>query len=137
MPLGNFINLPKFRKSGTGNYMACCPAHSDRSASLSIKEEPDGRVLFHCFAGCDKEDILAACGMDWQDVMPERAISHGLPAVKNPFSAMQALNHLHMEACFMLQASNILKAGGRISRQDRERLVQTTAKLAEVIGMCR
>jgi len=30
-----------------------------------------------------------------------------------------------------------LKAGGRVSKQDRERLIQTTGKIAEVIGMCR
>ncbi len=137
MPIGNFANLPKFRKSGAGNYMACCPAHSDKSASLSIKEEPDGRVLFHCFAGCDKQAILDACGMEWADVMPERLSGHMHVAVKNPFSAMQALHHMHMEACFMLQVANVLKAGGRINKQDRERLVLTTGKLAEVIGMCR
>lgn len=38
---------------------ACCPAHSDRRASLSVTP---GRkaVLFHCFAGCSQDEILAA-----------------------------------------------------------------------------
>jgi len=137
MTIEHFTHLPKFRKGHNGNYMACCPAHQDKSASLSIKEEPDGRVLFHCFAGCDKQSILDACGLTWADVMPERLDGHRIAPIRNPFSAMQALSHLHMEACYMLQMANVLKAGGRVSKQDRERLIQTTGKIAEVIGMCR
>ncbi len=36
-----------------------CPAHDDRTPSLSIS---DGgrRILFHCWAGCDQQDVLAA-----------------------------------------------------------------------------
>ena len=39
--------------------MACCPAHDDRTPSLGITL---GRkaILFHCFAGCDRGDVLAA-----------------------------------------------------------------------------
>jgi hypothetical protein len=46
------------RKSGTG-FMARCPAHKDSSPSLSVKDT-DGRVLVHCFAGCDQSEVLAA-----------------------------------------------------------------------------
>ena len=40
---------------------ARCPCHDDRLPSLSLCDgnEP-GRVLVHCFAGCDRRDILAA-----------------------------------------------------------------------------
>jgi hypothetical protein len=39
--------------------MAVCPTHRDRSPSLSIRDgNVDGRVLLHCFAGCDVRDIL-------------------------------------------------------------------------------
>jgi hypothetical protein len=39
--------------------MACCPAHDDRTLSLGVTL---GRkaILFHCFAGCDRSDVLAA-----------------------------------------------------------------------------
>lgn len=39
---------------------ACCPAHDDHSPSLSISTGDDGRLLLHCFAGCDFRDIRAA-----------------------------------------------------------------------------
>ena len=47
------------RKAG-GCWMACCPAHEDRSPSLSIHDSDDGKVLVHCFAGCDQETVIAA-----------------------------------------------------------------------------
>lgn len=42
-----------------GKGMCCCPAHDDRTPSLSITL---GRkaILLHCFAGCANEEIIAA-----------------------------------------------------------------------------
>src|SRR5690606_20729362 len=54
--------LQAVRKSG-GGYMSRCPAHEDRSPSLSIKETSEGNVLLHCFAGCQFGDILAALNL--------------------------------------------------------------------------
>jgi 5S rRNA maturation endonuclease (ribonuclease M5) len=43
-------------------YSARCPAHLDKRNSLSITEE-DGRILFHCFAGCSFENICDSLGI--------------------------------------------------------------------------
>jgi hypothetical protein len=56
------------RRTGKG-YMAPCPAHDDRSPSLSINER-DGRVLVHCFAGCSQADVIAA--LRSRGLWPER-----------------------------------------------------------------
>lgn len=45
-------------RSGRG-YVARCPAHDDRSPSLSLTER-DGRMLVHCHAGCSQRDVIAA-----------------------------------------------------------------------------
>ncbi len=44
---------------GRGKGMCCCPAHDDRTPSLSVTL---GRkaILFHCFAGCSNEEVIAA-----------------------------------------------------------------------------
>ena len=60
------------RRSGEG-YVARCPAHDDHAASLSIGEGHDGRILLHCWAGCETRDILAALGLQWSDLFPARA----------------------------------------------------------------
>ncbi|GMQ82814.1 MAG: hypothetical protein BMS9Abin05_2277 [Rhodothermia bacterium] len=53
------------------NGSARCPAHDDQTASLSVSEGTDGRVLLHCFAGCSFEDIMAALSLDVTAAFPE------------------------------------------------------------------
>ena len=60
-------NEPK--RNGSG-WHACCPAHEDRSPSLSINEGDDGLALVKCFAGCTVEAVCAAVGMKVADLMP-------------------------------------------------------------------
>ena len=47
------------RKSG-GGWAARCPAHDDRTPSLSIHEADDNKVLVRCHAGCDQERVIVA-----------------------------------------------------------------------------
>lgn len=69
--------LENVRKQGKG-YVACCPAHQDRSPSLSLYFHDDGRILMHCFAGCETSDVLAAIGLTMSELFPE-PIAHYLP----------------------------------------------------------
>ncbi len=45
-----------------GTYgLTFCPVHENtRTPALSIKDGNDGKLLVHCFAGCDWVDVLAA-----------------------------------------------------------------------------
>ncbi len=47
------------KRSGAG-YSCLCPAHDDRIPSLSLSETPDGRILYHCHAGCSQEEVRQA-----------------------------------------------------------------------------
>jgi putative DNA primase/helicase len=44
------------RKRGRA-FWACCPAHAERTPSLELQDTSDGRVLWHCFAGCSQEAV--------------------------------------------------------------------------------
>ena len=46
------------RKTGSA-WTAKCPTHDDRTPSLSLRDA-DGKVLVHCHAGCDRQDVIAA-----------------------------------------------------------------------------
>lgn len=61
--------LSGVRKSGSG-WLARCPAHEDRNASLSLKITPEGRLLAHCFAGCTFEEIRLALGLSGEHFFP-------------------------------------------------------------------
>ena len=84
------------RETGQGKYIARCPAHEDKSPSLAIKECSDGRILIHDFAGCETEDVLAAVGMTFSDVMPEKiGTEHSYRPQKwiNAKDALATLDH--------------------------------------------
>jgi putative DNA primase/helicase len=57
------------KQNGKG-WSARCPAHDDRSPSLSIDEGDDGRALLHCHAGCKVDAICSAVGLRVLDLMP-------------------------------------------------------------------
>lgn len=40
--------------------MVRCPAHDDRSPSMSVSLSRDGRPLVYCFAGCSQQAVIAA-----------------------------------------------------------------------------
>jgi hypothetical protein len=63
-----FVALVNARKTGTSRWVAQCPAHPDRSPSLSIREGDDGRVLTHCFGGCSPARIADALGLKIRDL---------------------------------------------------------------------
>jgi hypothetical protein len=67
-----FTNLQKFRPNGPNAWTACCPAHKDKSPSLSIKVTEDGKTLLHCYAGCSAESIVSALGICMGDLFPDR-----------------------------------------------------------------
>lgn len=62
--------LEGVRQTGHSKWIAKCPAHDDRSPSLSISEGDDGRVLLHCFGGCHVDAIIDAVGMTLSDLFP-------------------------------------------------------------------
>ena len=61
MTADTFAVLVEARRTGNGNWQARCPAHADRSPSLSIGVGSDGRILLHCLAGCALESEIE----DW------------------------------------------------------------------------
>lgn len=64
------VTLPGAKANGHG-WMARCPAHDDKTPSLSVSEGDDGRALLHCHAGCEVEAIVSELGLTMRDLMPE------------------------------------------------------------------
>ena len=86
--------LSKVRSNGRGSWSACRPAHDDKHPSLAIREEADGRVLVHCFAGCDIESILNAVGLDFDALFTDQVVSNRIPPQRwNPHHVLAAVSH--------------------------------------------
>lgn len=48
------------KRLGAKGSNACCPAHEDKQASLSISESQAGKVLLKCHAGCSQHAVIEA-----------------------------------------------------------------------------
>lgn len=70
-PLDVLRSRLKGVKQHGDRFMAVCPAHQDKSPSLSLSRADDGRALLHCFAGCKTRDVLGAVGLEMHDLFPE------------------------------------------------------------------
>ncbi len=68
MTVEAFTQLLDGVKQTRRGYQARCPAHGDRSPSLSIREAEDGRILLHCFAGCRAQEICEALRLPFREL---------------------------------------------------------------------
>jgi hypothetical protein len=115
--------LENVRPSGNG-YSAQCPGHDDRNNSLSVSEGEDGRVLLNCFAGCATEAILAALGLEWEDLFSVKKDNSGgltLQAYAEAkgftvsFLQQQGVSQIYLNGISALRFSYMDRAGAVVS----------------------
>ncbi len=121
------------KQTGGGRWIARCPAHEDRSPSLSIRETDDGRVLVHDFGGCETGNVLAAVGLELKDLF-DRPLAQRLAPIRGGFSARELLVLSGHEATVaaMLAAK---AARGELTADDAIRLAQAAARLGTAQGL--
>lgn len=126
--------LDGVRASGRG-WVAKCPAHTDRSASLSLAEGRDGRALVKCFAGCEVLDVVRAVGLELADLFPQR-IADTSPASRaeareawRQSGWAAALGVLGREASVVLIAARMLADGRALAADDQARLLLAVERI--------
>lgn len=122
------------RKTGQVRWSARCPAHKDRTASLSIRELDDGQVLVHCFAGCSVHDVLSATGLDINALFPEK-LTHHRTSVRRSFPAIDAIRAISFESLIVLVCAGDMLAG-KFSKGDRERLGIAIERIQSALTAC-
>jgi hypothetical protein len=127
----NILNRLTKVKGRNGAYTACCPAHSDKSPSLAIRELDDGRILIKCFADCSVQDILGAIGMDMNDLFPN--VNKDLPQVKRKYYASDLLRVIEFEAWVVSVAAYTMSQGLPLSEEDRGRMKKAQARIMEAV----
>jgi hypothetical protein len=124
--------LENVKRTGPGRWIARCPAHADKRASLSVRELEDGRILVHDFAGCSVQEVVAAVGLDMAALFPEREIQHGKPE-RRPIPATDILKCCAFEALVVSAAASAMLAGEPLASVDRERLKTAAARLQAAV----
>ena len=133
MKLDEFLSrLTKVKKTGNG-WIACCPAHDDKSPSLTVGIGKGGGVIAHCFGGCDIADVVAAVGMTLSDLMPETAPE--TPYKRQRFPAMEAFKALQFHATVVAVAAVDAANGKTFSAEDKNTLLASAAAIHEAYGM--
>lgn len=72
MTLQEFLGKLAYAKEASGQWMGRCPAHEDKTPSLSVKEGQDGAILVKCHGGCATEAVVAALGLELADLFQPR-----------------------------------------------------------------
>lgn len=131
--------LEGVRQAGRG-WISKCPAHADRSPSLSLNEGVNGTILLHCHAGCAALAVVHAVGLELRDLFPQR-VDPMTPEHRRELSAtsrlgnrIAALNSIvHEVAVIEVAAGHIVadpEAG--LSWSDYERICEAHQKIAAV-----
>lgn len=68
MVLSDFLSRLEGVKPQGDQYIARCPAHQDKKASLSVGVGADGKILLNCFANCSTENIVKAMKLEMKDL---------------------------------------------------------------------
>lgn len=109
-------------KGRNGSWIACCPAHEDRRPSMSIRDD-GGKILIHCFAGCEVESILGVVGMDLTDLFPPDEDRDYKPQQRTKLYASDVLKTLHFETEIVVTAAAYMAMGKQLEDADRDRLM--------------
>lgn len=125
--------LSGVRPTGNDRWACRCPSHEDRSPSLTIRVVPDGRILVHCFAGCDTGSVLGAIGLTVSDLFPEPLTRERLPKIHAPFSALDALKVLTAESAVVAIAASDIAEGKPMSATDADLVAVAAGRIATAL----
>lgn len=126
MTATNFTSrLSKCIQTGSHKWLAICPAHDDKSPSLSISEAQDGRVLIHCHAGCDPLNIVQAVGLELSDLFPPDP-NRDLNDYKQLVRSRK--QESTFDDWFIELAEADLKKGIRLSKSERQKYLSIKQK---------
>jgi hypothetical protein len=124
-------------RTGERRWSARCPAHDDRSPSLSVRVEGT-RVLFHCHAGCAPEAVLAALELGWRDLYEDPWIGARQAALAQAgWQSQRQLARrrrqqgidLALERMILRIAAADLRRGRTLSIEDRGRVAVARMRL--------
>ena len=101
------------RRQTNGGWLARCPVHDDHDPSLSLRNGRDGRLLVHCFVGCNSLDIL--CEMQRRGLLPpERRLGPRRPQVVHAEDG-ETIQHMRQQAAAILRRAEPI--GGTLAER--------------------
>ena len=123
--------LEKVKRTGRNNWLACCPAHEDRSPSMTLHASDTGKIVVRCFAGCSFEEIVGAVGLGWEPWFPPKQECDFAPAIRRPFPAADVLEAVSSEAFYVAYMAATMAHGYQLEPRDKALLEQSYDRIME------
>ena len=126
--------LDKPREVAPGRWRCRCPGHDGKSAqALAITEGDDGRVLVHCFAGCEVAAVVHALGLELHDLFSPRPPPDGRAhALRTPFLPAQVFDAARFEVAVVGVIAADIAQRRRLNPADHERLKVAAQRLDDI-----
>lgn len=130
-PLDRLLpRLEAVKPAGPSRWSARCPAHPDRTPSLSIRETDDGILLIKCWAGCGAAEIVEAIGLELRDLFPQPLNTSRAPFRPGqrwlPKDVLEAVAH---EALLVMVVAEDVHQGLLPTETDMNRLALAARRL--------
>jgi hypothetical protein len=122
-------SLTKLRKTGKDSWIACCPAHHDKSPSLHVTAKPD-TILLKCFAGCSTDEVLSAVGMTYDDLYP----SHSRQIEPQRIPLRDAISCIAFESLVVMASAGTMRERNLTSKE-MERLVTASSRIQAALDL--
>lgn len=122
--------LDRVKQTGSSRWIARCPAHPDRSPSLSIREI-DAGVLLHDFGGCDVNDVLGAIGLELKDLFDKPIDNYVEPSHYSAIPARDLLVLLDHEITVAVIILDEVIRLRTIRESQLQRLMEASARIGQ------
>jgi hypothetical protein len=119
----------KLKQTAPDRWIACCPAHDDKSPSLHIKDAGD-KLLVRCFAECSFRDIADAIG-----AQPSQFFAGGYDRrdfdKKHRVPWRDVVEVIRGEMWVLMTFSSALRKGQPLTDADHKRLIQAGSRIEQ------
>lgn len=122
--------LDHVKATAPDKWLARCPAHEDRSPSLSVRELDGGRLLLHDFGGCQTSDVLAALGLAMSDLFEKPLGQHFAPT-HSRIPARDLVAMLDHEITVAVLILNDVVQRRAVNESQVQRLILTAARVGK------
>ncbi|MGL1834942.1 hypothetical protein ACKVEX_15210 [Rhodocyclaceae bacterium SMB388] len=123
--------LERVKQTGPGRWIASAPTRDDKRPSLTIRQLDDGRILLHDFGGDSVDAVLAAVGLDWSALFPERA-EHQAQPMRRPWLPADVFDVARLEVGVVAVIASDMVKQRSIADADFDRLQVAISRLAHV-----
>ena len=129
--------LDGVKQTAPDRWLARCPAHEDRSPSLSIREASDGTILLHCFAGCGAADVVQAVGLELRDLFPrdDRHTATNRKGTRFRWNYRELLEVLADETRIIRLAAGDISRGRLLNTDDLARVEKAAQRIEQIAGV--